>query len=64
MLFILILGERLNEKETEEILKDCLDPEDDDGMIPYVRKYLTDYSLHLVWYITIEDMKKAPPCSL
>ncbi|XP_075232122.1 myosin light chain alkali [Lycorma delicatula] len=33
---LLSLGERLTDKETEEVLKDCLDPEDDDGMIPYV----------------------------
>ena len=33
---LLSLGERLNEKEVDEVLKDCLDPEDDDGMIPYI----------------------------
>jgi Ca2+-binding EF-hand superfamily protein len=33
---LLSLGERLEEKEVEEVLKDCLDPEDEDGFIPYV----------------------------
>ncbi|XP_034247447.1 myosin light chain alkali isoform X1 [Thrips palmi] len=33
---LLSLGERLDEKEVEEVLKDCLDPEDEDGFIPYV----------------------------
>lgn len=33
------LGEKLTEQEVEEVQKDCLDPEDDEGMVPYVRKY-------------------------
>lgn len=33
---LLSLGERLDEKEVDEVLKDCLDPEDEDGFIPYV----------------------------
>ncbi|XP_039290213.1 myosin light chain 1 isoform X3 [Nilaparvata lugens] len=33
---LLSLGERLTEKEVDEVLKDCLDPEDDDGMVPYI----------------------------
>lgn len=32
-------GERLADTEVDEVLKDCLDPEDDDGMVPYVREY-------------------------
>jgi len=32
-------GERLTDAECEEVLKDCMDPEDDDGFIPYARKY-------------------------
>lgn len=36
---ILSTGERLSEAEVDEVLKDCLDPEDDEGMIPYVREY-------------------------
>ena len=32
-------GERLTDAEVDEVLKDCLDPEDDEGMIPYVREY-------------------------
>nr|BAN21409.1 myosin light chain 1 [Riptortus pedestris] len=33
---LLSLGEKLNDDECKEVLKDCLDPEDEDGMIPYV----------------------------
>ena len=33
---LLTLGEKLEEKEVDEIFKDCIDPEDDEGMIPYV----------------------------
>jgi len=32
---LLSLGERLDEKEVEDIMTACCDPEDDDGMIPY-----------------------------
>lgn len=34
------LGEKLDDNEVAEVVKDCMDPEDDDGMIPYARKYL------------------------
>jgi len=33
---LLSLGEKLTEKEVDEVCKDCLDPEDDDGFIQYV----------------------------
>lgn len=36
-------GEKLEDKEVDEVVKDCMDAEDDDGMIPYARKS----SLHL-----------------
>ncbi|KAL4711417.1 hypothetical protein ACJJTC_016171 [Scirpophaga incertulas] len=32
---LLALGEKLDDKEVDEVVKDCMDPEDDDGMIPY-----------------------------
>lgn len=32
-------GEKLEDNEVNEVVKDCMDPEDDDGMIPYARKY-------------------------
>ena len=35
-----LLGEKLTEAEVEEVTNECLDPEDEDGMINYVRKYL------------------------
>jgi len=34
-----ITGEKLSDQEVAEIAKDCMDPEDDDGMVPYVREY-------------------------
>lgn len=33
-----VIGERLEEKEVDDILAACCDPEDDDGMIPYKRE--------------------------
>ncbi|XKL66484.1 hypothetical protein PGB90_009904 [Kerria lacca] len=33
---LLSLGEKLTDAEIEEVAKDCLDPEDEDGMVPYV----------------------------
>ncbi|XP_028042262.1 myosin light chain alkali isoform X1 [Bombyx mandarina] len=32
---LLALGEKLDDSEVAEVTKDCMDPEDDDGMIPY-----------------------------
>ncbi|XP_032515745.1 myosin light chain alkali isoform X1 [Danaus plexippus] len=32
---LLALGEKLDDNEVAEVTKDCMDPEDDDGMIPY-----------------------------
>lgn len=40
-LFFLLLGEKLDDNEVAEVVKDCMDPEDDDGMIPYARKYFS-----------------------
>lgn len=37
---LLSLGERLSDPETEEVLRDCMDKEDDDGFVPYERKFL------------------------
>lgn len=42
---LLSLGERLSDAETEEVLKDCMDQEDDDGFIPYERKLLLSHNL-------------------
>lgn len=41
MTFINLLGEKLEDTEVAEVTKDCMDPEDDDGMIPYARKYFS-----------------------
>ncbi|XP_011552291.1 myosin light chain alkali isoform X1 [Plutella xylostella] len=32
---LLALGEKLEDHEVAEVIKDCMDPEDDDGFIPY-----------------------------
>lgn len=36
---LMSLGERLDDDECDTVLKDCMDPEDDDGQIPYAREY-------------------------
>ncbi|XP_065210936.1 myosin light chain alkali-like [Planococcus citri] len=33
---LLSLGEKLTDAEVDEVAKDCMDPEDEDGMVPYV----------------------------
>lgn len=38
-IFISITGEKLTNDQVDELFDDCLDEEDDDGMIPYDRKY-------------------------
>lgn len=35
---LLSLGEKLSDPETEEVLADCMEKEDDDGFVPYERK--------------------------
>lgn len=35
---LLSLGEKLSDAETEEVLADCMEKEDDDGFVPYERK--------------------------
>lgn len=32
-------GENLDDEQVEALFADCMDPEDDEGMIPYSRKY-------------------------
>lgn len=32
---LLSLGEKLDDAQVDEVVKDCMDPEDDEGMIPY-----------------------------
>ncbi|XP_053977620.1 myosin light chain alkali isoform X2 [Hylaeus volcanicus] len=32
---LLALGEKLAENEVEQVLRECMDPEDEDGFIPY-----------------------------
>lgn len=60
------LGEKLEDNEVAEVTKDCMDAEDDDGMIPYARKYLllvfpVNYQIYVYfqktmksWFIVVE----------
>ncbi|XP_055525694.1 myosin light chain alkali isoform X2 [Wyeomyia smithii] len=43
---LLALGEKLTEDELDAVFKDCMDPEDDDGNIPYAPflQRLCDYT--------------------
>jgi hypothetical protein len=34
-----VLGERLTDTEVQDFVKDCVEPEDEDGFTPYIRKY-------------------------
>lgn len=34
-----VSGERLTDEEVDSVFKDCMDEEDEDGMIPYAREY-------------------------
>lgn len=36
---LLSLGERLEDFQVDEVLADCMDKEDEEGFIPYERKY-------------------------
>ena len=37
---LMALGEKLEREEVDILIKECCDPEDDDGFIPYERKLL------------------------
>lgn len=37
---LMALGEKLEREEVDILIKECCDPEDDDGFIPYERKIL------------------------
>lgn len=37
--FCPVSGERLTDEEVDSVFKDCMDEEDEDGMIPYAREY-------------------------
>ena len=38
--YFTISGEKLEREEVDILIKECCDPEDDDGFIPYERKFL------------------------
>ena len=37
-------GEKLEREEVDILIKECCDPEDDDGFIPYERKSMFKYT--------------------
>ena len=37
--YFTISGEKLEREEVDILIKECCDPEDDDGFIPYERKF-------------------------
>ncbi|CAG5075781.1 Similar to Mlc1: Myosin light chain alkali (Drosophila melanogaster) [Cotesia congregata] len=39
---LLTVGEKLEDAQVEEVLGECMDPEDEDGFIPYAREKLED----------------------
>ena len=47
---LLSLGEKLEREEVDILIKECCDPEDDDGFIPYERKLLI---LNIHWFALI-----------
>lgn len=70
-------GEKLEDNEVDEVVKDCMDPEDDDGMIPYAREYrigdITPCILNPFWQLatlnqlcvcSVDVLKQNVPCKL
>lgn len=45
-----VAGERLDDKEVEDIIKDCSEPEDEDGFVPYVRKFPAYTIVYLMFH--------------
>merc|ERR1719206_982307 len=41
---LLSLGEKLEREEVDILIKECCDPEDDDGFIPYERKKMENHN--------------------
>ena len=37
---LIILGEKLTKEEAKGLMKELCDPEDDEGFMPFMRKYL------------------------
>ena len=45
---LIILGEKLTKEEAKGLMKELCDPEDDEGFMPFMRKYLVVGKLLLV----------------
>ena len=39
-IYLIILGEKLTKEEAKGLMKELCDPEDDEGFMPFMRKYL------------------------
>ena len=40
LISLIILGEKLTKEEAKGLMKELCDPEDDEGFMPFMRKYL------------------------
>ena len=38
-IYLIILGEKLTKEEAKGLMKELCDPEDDEGFMPFMRKY-------------------------
>ena len=58
-LFLLLtgLGEKLSKEEAKGLMKELCEPEDDDGFMPFIRKYILLF-LHFVIYIFLAFLEK------
>ena len=46
---LIILGEKLTKEEAKGLMKELCDPEDDEGFMPFMRKYLVG---KLLWCLS------------
>ena len=52
-MFSFIQGEKLDREDVDVLIKECCDPEDDDGFIPYERE-LSRYFIFICLYFNFE----------
>ena len=50
-------GEKLEREEVDILIKECCDPEDDDGFIPYERKSNIIYETNHPYFHTFQQPK-------
>ena len=58
--YFLNLGEKLEREEVDILVKECCDPEDDDGFIPYERKFLSLNFVRIkIFYFNFSFLEKS-----